>query len=338
MRADPKFSILVPTFNRAGLLKLVIDSIFAQTYPAHEIIIMDDGSTDGTDAMIERYRKQNPRAKTPIRYLYQKNQGQSVALNNGISHATGDWLAFGADDDMFHPEKLERQARAIESHHPDCGACFSDAQYVYDSQFSKRAFQVRGRIEKKLKHPADETGVLDDPLPILIDHPHGIEVQTLIAKTELVRRIGGMDPRLRLNEDFDLLFRLSFVTKFCFVNQPLTIIDRNIRRTDGLTELITKRRKYALDQFEILYRKWLAGGFPLRESIRRQIIMKLQGVKSEMANLHLIEGKVSEACRDLSDANAFRLNAKLMTKHALIKLAPTLVKRLTVANDDRMPI
>src|SRR2546425_2446463 len=113
MTKVPTVSAVIPTYNRGHLLKNAIDSILAQTYPVHEIIIVDDGSTDGTDEMVRSYIRQK-RSEVIIRYIRQENQGQSAALNRGIEKASGEWIAFLHSDDSWLPEKLERQFRALE--------------------------------------------------------------------------------------------------------------------------------------------------------------------------------------------------------------------------------
>jgi glycosyltransferase involved in cell wall biosynthesis len=330
MTYDPKFSVIIPTFNRARLVMEVIESVLAQTFPAHEIILVDDGSTDGTAGILQQFVESNSKARALVRYLYQQNNGQSVALNNGIAQATGDWLAFGANDDMWRPEKLEWQARAIERNDSTCGACFTDAQYVNNPRFTKRAFQLRGKIEANLKCPDDVIGVLEHPTEILVEHPHGVEVQTLVARKDIVRQIGGFDPKLHLVEDSDFLFRLSRVTGFCFVYRPLVDIDRNVERTDGLTERILGQRQFALEQFEYLYEKWLRDTLQLPEEIKATIVRRLQSVQNELGSVHLIKGSFSEACHVLRDANRLGFNPKVMIKYALVRFSPQLARRLVL--------
>src|SRR5207302_6057969 len=112
-------SAVIPTYNRDHLLKNAIDSILAQTYSVHEVIIVDDGSTDGTGEMVRSYIREK-RSQVIIRYIRQENQGQSAALNRGIERASGEWIAFLHSDDTWLPEKLERQFRTIEHFNWQC--------------------------------------------------------------------------------------------------------------------------------------------------------------------------------------------------------------------------
>jgi glycosyltransferase involved in cell wall biosynthesis len=101
-------SVVVPTYNRAELLKLTIRSILAQSRPADEVIVVDDGSTDHTPEVCAELGDR-------IVYIRQKNMGLSAARNTGIRAATGRWVAFCDSDDLWLPEKLETQLEALEA-------------------------------------------------------------------------------------------------------------------------------------------------------------------------------------------------------------------------------
>jgi glycosyltransferase involved in cell wall biosynthesis len=98
----PLISCVVPVFNGERYLGEALDSILAQTYRPLELLVVDDGSTDGTAALVTRYRDQ-------IRPLFQPNAGQAAARNLGLSVARGEFVAFLDADDLWHPEKLARQ-------------------------------------------------------------------------------------------------------------------------------------------------------------------------------------------------------------------------------------
>ncbi len=106
---DIYFSIIIPTYNRARLLCKAIDSVLAQTYVHWELLVVDDGSTDNTKAVVEKYVQQDNRVK----YIYQKNAERSAARNNGIDKAQGQYLCFLDSDDYFLPERLSLLASTI---------------------------------------------------------------------------------------------------------------------------------------------------------------------------------------------------------------------------------
>src|ERR1700676_3484294 len=100
-----RFSILIPTFDRADLLGQAIESALAQTYADREILVIDDGSTDGTRSVASRY-------EPAISYLRQENRGKAVALNLGIAASQGDAIIVLDDDDIFPPLTIARHAEA----------------------------------------------------------------------------------------------------------------------------------------------------------------------------------------------------------------------------------
>ncbi|MBM2835200.1 MAG: glycosyl transferase [Candidatus Brocadiaceae bacterium] len=93
-------SVVIPTYNRAPYVIMAIESVLAQSYQDYEIIVVDDGSTDGTRDVLEPYRDR-------IRYMYQDNKGVSAARNTGIQESRGEWIAFLDSDDEWLPNKLE---------------------------------------------------------------------------------------------------------------------------------------------------------------------------------------------------------------------------------------
>lgn len=119
-------SVLMCTYNREKFLARAIESVLSQSYEDLEFVIVDDGSTDGTEALIRSY------TDSRIRYLKQEqNSFYCYAANHGLRYCSGDYIAFMNSDDEWLPEKLERQVAFLEAN-PDYGACFS-AAYLMDS-------------------------------------------------------------------------------------------------------------------------------------------------------------------------------------------------------------
>ena len=100
------FSVIIPAFNSAATLTRAVDSVLGQTWPAHEVIVVDDGSSDDTRSLAEGYGD-------AVRVIYQSNAGVSVARNRGAEAATGNWLAFLDADDWYYPERLRWHAEWI---------------------------------------------------------------------------------------------------------------------------------------------------------------------------------------------------------------------------------
>src|SRR5437016_1937557 len=124
MNSKPLVSVVIPTYNRAQRTIASTESVFAQTYTNLEIIVIDDGSKDGSSEIIEKFLEERKRTQhgRQIHYFKQPNQGASAARNAGIERARGEFIAFLDSDDTWLPDKLERQLAAMEQF-PGCGAC-----------------------------------------------------------------------------------------------------------------------------------------------------------------------------------------------------------------------
>ena len=109
----PKVTVISPTHNRAPLLQQAIDSIRQQTLTDWELIIIDDASDDTTPDVVRAWTQQDPRIRC---YRHDTNQGVSVARNTGLKHARGTYVAFQDDDDVSHPQRLQRQADYLDRH------------------------------------------------------------------------------------------------------------------------------------------------------------------------------------------------------------------------------
>ena len=119
LKSEPRVTVVIPTYNRAKVILRALETAFAQTYRNLEIIVVDDGSTDDTTAVLAPYWER-------IHYIHQSNQGASAARNRGIQEATGEFIAFLDSDDEWLPAKLERQIELLEAR-PDLSfvACLS---------------------------------------------------------------------------------------------------------------------------------------------------------------------------------------------------------------------
>lgn len=113
MSTHPRISVVIPAYNQAGFLREALDSVFAQTYPAHEVLVIDDGSTDDTPAVLEPYRER-------VAVVRQANAGPSAARNTGLARATGTWVAFLDSDDVWDPDKLAQQVPLTEEEEVVC--------------------------------------------------------------------------------------------------------------------------------------------------------------------------------------------------------------------------
>jgi glycosyltransferase involved in cell wall biosynthesis len=177
--AGASISCIVPVFNGERFLAETLDSILKQTCAPFEILVVDDGSTDGTPGLIRRYGSR-------VRYLWQANAGPASARNTGIAAATGEFVSFLDADDVWHPEKLARQMQRFEVR-SDLGICLSHIQNFYMPEVS---------AEEQLRK--------DDPRARPIA---GYSSVTLLARRALFEAIGGFDTTLQHGDDTDWFIR-----------------------------------------------------------------------------------------------------------------------------------
>jgi PAS domain S-box-containing protein len=192
-------SVVIPTYNYARFVSAAVESALAQTYAACEVIVIDDGSTDDTRAVLA---PQNER----IRYLYQENQGLSAARNTGIRAAQGDYIALLEADDLWHPAKLEAQMRYL-ADHPEVGLLACD-----------RVKEVPPPWPAVDLAPA--LSARDITLEDLVLASRFGPSSVVIAR-ECFNRVGYFDPALRSVEDREMWLRIASVYPIRTLRLPL---------------------------------------------------------------------------------------------------------------------
>ena len=221
MNNGPLVSVIIPTFNRMRQVQAALRSVLTQTYRKFEVIVVDDGSTDGTGEALEEIISADDDGGKRIRYFFQSNQGQSAARNKGTEEARGEWVAYLDSDDVWLPEKLEWQVRAVEQFRGKCCACITDARLVDNLGMDTTAFRESG------KHYEETLGIEPQALRSLVKCRDPFWVSTLLVRNDVVKQLGWFDTQLGYAEDHDFLFRLSLATSFCYVNKPLALLDRS---------------------------------------------------------------------------------------------------------------
>jgi glycosyltransferase involved in cell wall biosynthesis len=322
MNYRPFVSVVIPTFNRAQQVQAAMLSVLEQTYPEFEVIVVDDGSTDGTGEAIQRLISQQRGNAKQTRYFFQANQGPSVARNKGIEQARGEWIAFLDSDDVWLPEKLEWQVRAIERFEGKCCACITDARLVDNLGKDTTAFRESG------KGWQETLGMDPEASASLVRCRDPFWISALLVRIDLVKELGSFDANIRYAEDHDFLFRLSLATTFCYVNKPLAQLDRSKSSQGSLCrpwDKVDVRLKGSQSMFE----NWLKLDSKLPQDVRRSIVKSLRRVHSAWTNWYLEHERYEEARASASKAIEYELTSKLAIKWALTYFAPSLARRIS---------
>jgi len=219
--SDPIISVVIPTYNRAYCLRDAIDSVLTQSFRDFEIIVVDDGSTDGTNEVVKQYGDR-------IRLIQQVNAGVSAARNTGIRAAKGEWIAFLDSDDTWEPDKLNVQVNDLLAV-PSAVAHMVDTIFIVSDQENISLFQLREMQEEYKKHPIRVRPLCD----VLLT---GFFPTTWILKRKAIESAGYFDTALRISEDTDLLSRVAMEGPFVINCYPGGKV-RRIAGTSGLTDL-----------------------------------------------------------------------------------------------------
>lgn len=195
-----KISVVIPTYNRIALVERAIDSVLRQSIKPFDIIVVDDGSDDGTSEMIQKkYRS--------INLVQQQNSGVSAARNNGIKHAKGDWIALLDSDDEWTEKKLENQVNRLIKN-PDYHFCHTNEIWIRNGV----------RVNQKKRHQKYGGYIFDKCLDICRISP-----SSTLFKKNILEHVGWFDTQLPVCEDYDLWLRITADYKILFVDEPLII-------------------------------------------------------------------------------------------------------------------
>lgn len=219
-------SAIIPTYNRASYLERAITSVLHQRRPCDELLVVDDGSTDGTAALV---RRMAGASAVPIRLLHQDNRGAAAARNLGIRAARGTLLAFLDSDDWWLPHKLALQAAAMEA-----------VPNILISHTREIWFRHGQRVNQKKKHDPPDGDVFTASLGMCV-----VGMSTVMARRELFDRYGLFDATLPCCEDYDLWLRVGWREPFLLVPESLTGKDGG--RPDQLSAI----HRMGMDTFRI---------------------------------------------------------------------------------------
>ena len=220
-----KISVIIPTYNRKKTLARAIQSVINQSLSPYEILIIDDGSNDGTAEWVKD-NFQN------IKYIYQNNHGVSSARNIGIENAYGDWVAFLDSDDEWLPNKLYEQVKAIDSN-PEMKFFHTNEIWIRNGV----------RVNQMKKHKKYGGYIFEKCLDICRVSPSSVLIQK-----EVFDNIGIFDESLRVCEDYDLWLRIT--SKYPVVYLDIPLIYKYGGHADQLSKVNDGIESYRIQSLE----------------------------------------------------------------------------------------
>jgi glycosyltransferase involved in cell wall biosynthesis len=254
-------SVVIPTYNRAGIIGRAVNSVLQQSWEPIEVIVVDDGSTDRTSERLAAYGDR-------IRWIRQTNQGPGAARNAGIKAAKGEIISFLDSDDEWLPDKAERQMKllqATESSGVKCCVCNARMEFATGTVHSFDAADL---------HPEYREGIWTNPAEILVTRFLFFN-QVAAVRREALEQTGYFRFPRGLLEDYDLALRLSLMGPWAFIADPLVVwheqVGDNLSRTHTPLEIAARA-------FEILQdmRHSSHGGPLLPKGLLRRRIRSLK--------------------------------------------------------------
>jgi len=195
----PAVSVIISTHNRREFVREAIESVLKQDFADYEIIVVDDGSTDGTEEAL--------RASKDITYCYQENRGVSGARNQGLKIARGKFISFLDSDDLWTPKKLTIQTEVMEKK-PEISVTYTDEIWI----------RKGNRVNPKNKHRKYSGSIFEKCLPLCIISPSSV-----MLRREIFDKVGAFDEGLPVCEDYDLWLRIAARFPIFFIDEKLII-------------------------------------------------------------------------------------------------------------------
>ena len=246
----PKISVIIPTYNRKHTLKRAIQSVHLQSLPPFEIIVVDDGSNDGTKEWV--------RQKYPnVKYIYQENSGVSSARNKGIKIARGDWIALLDSDDEWLPNKLNKQIDKIKSN--------LDVKILHSNEIWIRNGL---RVNQMKKHKKQGGYIFERCLSLCCISPSSV-----LFKKNILDKVGLFDESLPVCEDYDMWLKICSSEEVLFTQDKLTY------KYGGHKDQLSKSY-WGMDRFRIKSIENIIKNFDLtyeqKKQAKKELIKKLK--------------------------------------------------------------
>ncbi len=277
---NPKISVVIPVYNGERFIKRAVCSVLGQDYKAHEIIVIDDGSADGTSAILEGFKDRVITKRI-------KNAGVSNARNEGIKLSTGDYIAFLDADDIWFRRKLKAQVEMMQKY-PEIG--FFCCNYVlrvkyFGDRLVRHFSGLKYQKDLNFNTPSEK-----HPFQLLL-HEHFVGTpSTVVVRRDVIDKVGGFDVRITHCEDYDFWLRCATQTNFIVISDVLLYKRKHGQNaSNDMIRLYTAYKKVIVDT--IANHRDFIQEHVFWPSCRRA----LAEITYYLGDLHLEAGKYSEA-------------------------------------------
>lgn len=239
-------SVVIPSYNHHRYVLQAIESVLAQTWSQVDLIVIDDGSSDGSAELIQTFWEE----RGGFTYLRRENRGLIQTLNQGLELAKGQYFCELASDDYLPVDSLEKRATFL-NNHQDCVAVFADGYMVWDEQETKERF-----LDEKRRRLFDQ----NDPIPDLLRGTLPVFATGLFL-TSILREVGGFDcETFRYYEDLEMPVRLCQKGRVGFLDEPVFFRRDHETNTSRVTRHIRAEKvccfeKFVKDPSLSIYRK-----------------------------------------------------------------------------------
>lgn len=239
--------MIIPTYNRLPMVQEAVESVLAQDFEDFELIVVDDGSTDGTAEVIRKYGRR-------VRLIeHAHNRGVSAARNTGILHSRGKYIAFLDSDDLWVKGKLRIQVNFLDEN-PQYLLCYTDEIWIREGK----------RVNPMKRHSKYSGWIFEKCLPLCIISP-----SSAMMRRVLFQKVGLFDEALPVCEDYDFWLRVSVRFPIFFINKKLII------KRGGHPDQLS-HRSWGNDRYRIIALEKLLSEYPLKEQEREMVLSEMK--------------------------------------------------------------
>lgn len=285
----PKISVNIPCYNSAAFIRETLESVLSQTYGDFEIIVMDDGSSDDTAKIVKSF------TDSRVKYFYKDNEGLSETRNKGIAISSGEYIAFLDHDDLWLPDKLEKQI-ALFKKKDGLGVVFSDFFLLKNG--CRESATYFSKCQPKRGY------IFDD---LLFDEAGFICISTVMIRKAIFEEVGYFKKEFESGEECEFFLRAAKDNEFDYIDEPLA----SYRLHAG--NFSNRKDIYVKEAFDIL-RLWQVKEPGLFVQNKKKLAMRKANIFADAANFYVLNYKKKEAAHNFKLSLEHYMNVSVFIK------------------------